>query len=61
MKVECDLRPLGSIYFFLYPTGHFGVIPEIFFTVLPFTQEIVICLVTGFALAFTGATTAALT
>jgi len=56
MKVDCDLRPPDPIYLFLYPAGHFGVVPEIFFVTLPFTHEIV----TGFALAFTGATTAML-
>ena len=27
-------------YFFLNPAGHFGLLPETFFTILPFTQEI---------------------
>jgi hypothetical protein len=27
-------------YFFLNPAGHFGLLPETFLTILPFTQEI---------------------
>ena len=41
--------------------GHFGVVPEIFFTVLPFTQEIVTCFVDGKTVLFTGAATTGLT
>jgi hypothetical protein len=36
-------------YFFLYPTGHFGVVPETFLTNLPFVQVIAIFLATAAA------------
>jgi len=39
-------------YFFLYPTGHFGVMPDTFFVVLPLTQVIVILLLKPAVLDF---------
>jgi hypothetical protein len=31
-----------TLYFFLYPAGHFGFIAVTFLVILPFTQEIVL-------------------
>jgi len=33
--------PISKNYFFLYPAGHFGAVPETFLVSLPFTQVMV--------------------